>query len=199
MSTSACILSLISPVFHRMICGHFKEGSTKQLDLEGVESQLFQKVLKMACGVPEISVAGINEALQLAALADRFGMPDVRDAAEREAARHITVAECADILRTAAETGLPLVEAACHTFALTQFVAVAATDGFLALEEDEVLRMLEDDGLVAGGEEEVFEAVLRWMRGGPDGRLRGIALLDKAPHRHTLTQLRRAHPGAFSA
>lgn len=166
-----------------MVCGHFREGRTKELNLEGVERSMFQKVLLLACGVNGVWVSDMDELLALAALADRFGIPDVREAAEREAARRVTVAECADLLRVATEFGLPLVEAACRGLALSQFTAVAATEGFAELGEEDLGQLLEDDGLVAGGEEEVLEAVLRWMGGGPDGRIRGIPLLDKVHSR----------------
>jgi hypothetical protein len=179
LHTSAYLLSLISPVFYRMVCGHFQEKNTRQLNLECVDRASFQKLLSLACGVNDISVADLDELLALAALADRFGIPEVREAAEREAARLVTVTDCADLLRVATESGLPLLESACRRAALAQFTAVAATEGFAALAEEELGQLLEDDGLVAGGEEEVLEALLRWMCTGPDGRLRGIPLLDK--------------------
>ena len=162
-----------------MLCGHFKEGNSKRLELECVSEPLFRKMMLLACGVEGVMAADLDELLQLAALADRFGIPEVRDAVERAAEGRITVGECAALLNAAAGLGLSHVAAACHGVAAAHFDAVAATAEFEELGEEELGRLLDDDALAASCEEEVFRAVLRWMRAGPGGRLRGIALLDK--------------------
>ena len=69
--TSAFLLSLVSPVFHRTLCGHFKEGTSKRLELECVSEPLFRKMMLLACGVEGVMAADLDELLQLAALADR--------------------------------------------------------------------------------------------------------------------------------
>jgi hypothetical protein len=47
---------------------------------------------------------------------------------------------------------------------------MAATEGFLRLEEEALGRLLDEDGLIARSEERVFEAVARWMPQGGGGR-----------------------------
>ena len=49
MRVSGCLLSLVSPVFQKMVCGAFKEGTSKVVELDDVDGAGFVKVLRLAC------------------------------------------------------------------------------------------------------------------------------------------------------
>jgi hypothetical protein len=59
------------------------------------------------------------------------------------------------------------------------FDEFAATAGFMEVGEEVLGSLLDDDGLMTESKERVFEATVRWMRGGDGGRLLGEGLLRK--------------------
>ena len=50
MRASSFLLSVCSPVLHRMLCGSFMESSDKRLDLQDVDGSAFGKALDLCCG-----------------------------------------------------------------------------------------------------------------------------------------------------
>ena len=73
------------------------------------------------------------------------------------------------------------VEEAAWGMAVRRFKEVSKTAWFTHLDEEMVGRLLEEDGLGVGKEEEAFEGLVRWMKGigDGDGVLRGRELLRK--------------------
>ena len=170
-------MSLVSPVFHRMICGHFKERSSKRLELENVDQAEFAKLLELSCG-KTVSVGDLRDLMSLASLADLWQVLEVRDELEKEIVRRLTFGNCAELLSDALTMGLPAVASSSRNLALQNFCDFSQTVGFMSLKEDVLASLLQDDRLVAGSEEEIFETLVRWMKGGGEG-LRGLELLDK--------------------
>ena len=174
---SGCLLSLVSPVFQKMVCGDFKEGSSKEMKLEDVNEGAFGKVLRLACS-ESVEVKDVAEAVELAQLADRYQMGLVAEELTEAVRRHLTVETCADVLSWSERGGPCVVEAMSRKMALMKFGEVAGTEGFMRMSEETLGSLLEDDRLAAEREEEVFEAVVRWMKGGTGGQ-RGAGLLRK--------------------
>ncbi len=111
-------------------------------------------------------------------MADLYGMDDVLQAVEDEAMRQLTIETCGDLMIGSSIAGLARLELASRNLALNNFDALAGTPGFLHIWEDVLEGLLADDGLKSEKEEKVFEALVRWMRGG-EGELRGENLLRK--------------------
>ena len=143
----------------------------------------FDTLVRLGCGLAAAVPAEAGDLLQLAAVAQRFKMEGVGAALEGELIqRHLRVETCGRLLEQARRCGTPAVASAARSMALERFDAVAATGGFLELGEDALQDLLDDDALHAsGGEEAVFRAAARWMRGGGDahGALRGEGLLGR--------------------
>ncbi len=142
-----------------------------QLHLEGIAPHQLDALVRLGCGLEVTIPAELDEPaelLELAAHAQRFLLDDVAAALEAELAhRHLRIDTCARLLAAAGRGGLRAAAAAARALALGSFEAVAATDGFLALGEQDLADLLADDALHApGGEEAVFRAAARWMRAG---------------------------------
>ena len=41
---------MVSPVLQKMISGNFREGMSRQLSLEDIDAETFEKVLNLWCG-----------------------------------------------------------------------------------------------------------------------------------------------------
>jgi hypothetical protein len=93
--------------------------------------------------------------------------------------RHLTVESCGIILMSSFGSGLERVARASRELALREFDECAKTAGFMALGEEALGSLLDDDGLTTEAEERVFEGVVQWMKGGGGGTVRGEGLLRK--------------------
>jgi hypothetical protein len=164
---SGFLLSLISRVWHRELCGGFREATERRLILEDVPPTAFRKVVGLACcagGGTAVATAGLGEVVELALLADRYEVVAVRDALEAAAVRCLTVHSCAPLLDARSSgASLAALSAAARAYALGNFEDLARTEGFMALGEEALGALLEADDLQAASEERVFEALVAWM------------------------------------
>ena len=109
-------------------------------------------------------------------------MGEVASALEDAIIRALTVDNCGEALFGAGRAGLWRAEGAARALAAARFEAVAATAGFLLLDEDHLAALLDDDHLAVAREERAFEAVVAWMRAGAAagaGSLRSPELLRR--------------------
>jgi hypothetical protein len=107
--------------------------------------------------------------MQTVGLAERFQVEEVRAVLEDALAAQLSVDTCAEVLSGSWELGLGRAAAAAERLALERFEEVAATEGFLEMEEEALERLLDDDDLEAEREECVLECVARWIAGGDPG------------------------------
>ena len=79
---SAFCLSLMSPFFHKTLCGPFKEATERQMVLQEDERAV-RKVMELACGCKGgVCVRDVEEMVVLGAVADQYGMEAVVSAVE---------------------------------------------------------------------------------------------------------------------
>ncbi len=187
---SGFLLSLLSPIFQRAICGPFRESSSRSIQLDEVDRTDFEMLVDLAMG--RIGLAANTEILQvvrLASLADRFQMEEVGAFLEEAAIRRLRISACSDVLVAIVGTepgpicsaGLPRLRAAALALAAQRFEEVASTEGFIRLREDEVDALLQDQTMKAG-RAEVMQAIVPWMRAAIDeggGEFPGRRLLAR--------------------
>ena len=178
---SGFLLSLLSPYFHRMICGSFREGAHKQLELTDVSLKTFECLLELAC-TSSCEVASLSALVELARLADLYQMSEVRNALEQEAICCLTVDSVSELLDASYESGLADLEAASLTLALERFEAVAATEGFLRMGVSAMRSVLSHDGLCASSEQLVLLAVARWLAAPERSNRAAEAAAELLPH-----------------
>ena len=155
---SALCLSLISPIFRKMICGSFRERTERQMRLEEEE---------LSCGLEKgVPVTDLEEMIRLAIFADRYEMAEVAAAVEDAIRRsYLTVKTCLEVLSWKERDQLPGVVSAARELALERFAHWSLTLGFVSTSE-EVLCDLVGDDMLAADEEKVLEGVLKWIKAG---------------------------------
>ncbi len=175
---------MLSLVWRAKLCnGHGFKRSSRRLELEEDDAPSFYTIIDLACGSAVDIAHGLGELMAVGRVADKYGVEMVRAVVEEEALRHITANTCGELLADAQASGLGRVERASRTVALEQFEALAGSDMFLNMGEETLGTLLADDALRAGREEEVFEALVRWMtapragNGGGEAGVRGEGLL----------------------
>ena len=171
------MLSLASPVLHKMLCGSFNESVERLITLDDVNIAVFTDVLELWLGKEKCKE--LKDAMAIASVADRFEMTGVLNAVEQAILAELQVGVCAELLSASEKMGLPRIATAARHLALTCFEEVADTAGFLQLDEEALSGLLADDSLHLTREEKAFEGLVAWMRSGDGGDavLRGRALL----------------------
>ena len=170
---------MASPVLHKMICGGFSEGATRRLLLEEVDGGAFEELLNLWSGKEGRAEQELGDVLVMASVADRLEMLDVSAVLEAAIIGELHGEVCAEMVMMSRRLGLRQVEAAAWGMAVERFVEVSGTAGFTGLDEETVGKLLEEDMLGVAKEEEAFEGLVAWMKGGPGGGLRGRELLGK--------------------
>ena len=161
-----------------------RTGPLLRLDLGEEDPKLFSKLLDLALG-DKVQLDGDNsmeDLLDLGGIADRFLIEPIRAEVEREAIKIIDSTTCARVLARTRGTGMLLLSAAARDHALQSFGEVAAAPSFVDLPADELLQLLQDDSLVAHGEDVVLDAVIRWAAAGPRNEAQAGPLLGAVRH-----------------
>ena len=125
----------MSPVWRTKLCRHIGPDAQWQLVLDGRDAGLFSKLVALGSGASVRMEGGIEEAVGLGQMADRYQVEVVQGAVEDELLRLLTVESCGS-----SGSGLVRVERASREIALQAFDAFAATAGFMEVGEDSARR-----------------------------------------------------------
>ena len=172
-------MSILSPVWRAKLCGDIGGEARWQLALDGGETGLFRKLVALGSGAAVTVEGGVEGLMGLGLMADRYQVEAVQGAVEEAVVRLLTVESCGGALAWSSGSGLVRVERASREVALREFDDFARTAGFMEVGEEVLGALLEDDGLWTDGEERVFEGVVRWLKRGEGGEVRGSGLLGK--------------------
>ena len=92
------VLSLMSPFFHKTLCGPFKESTERQMVLQEDERAV-RKVMELECRCKGgVSVRDLQEMVLLGAVAGQYGMEAVVSVMEDVIVRSVTVETCREVL-----------------------------------------------------------------------------------------------------
>ena len=148
---SAFCLSLMSPFFHKTLCGPFKEATERQMVLQEDERAV-RKVMELACGCKGgVCVRDAEEMVVLGAVADQYGMEAVVSAVEDAIVRSVTVETCGEVLCRSGGGQLPRAECAARKVVLLRFEAVSWSGGFKAMSEEMLCDLVVDPGRRGAG------------------------------------------------
>ena len=159
-----------------MLCGGFREGAERRVTLDEVDGKVFEEVLDMWSGNEVRGGKELADLMTMGSVADRLQMAEVVAALEDAIIGAMRADTCAEVLMGSRRLGLMQAEAAAWGMAVGRFAEVSRTAGFMALDEETVGRLLEDDWLGVGKEERALEGLAGWMKGGEGRGLRGILM-----------------------
>ena len=182
MRANSFLLSVCSPVLHRMLCGSFAESKAKTLQLKDVHGAAFGKALEICCGKDHIKELSLGDVKELASVADRFQMTEVIAVLDTAVSRHLAMSMCGEVLSWSGEHGLRQSKEKAQKLARDRFEELAQTEGFLHMGEEALGRLLDDDDLAARNEEAVWEVLVLWRRA-RDGRHEGVGWWERSDFR----------------
>ena len=91
LKANSFLLSMCSPVLHKMICSSFNESGERLMELKDVDGAAFRKVLDAWCGKELETKADMGMLLMLGNVADRFQVAEVVTALEEAIIRQLSV------------------------------------------------------------------------------------------------------------
>jgi hypothetical protein len=172
-------LSMLSPAWRASLCGEIGNSEGKMLDMDDEDHLIFSKVVALGCGESITVEGGLEELFVLVKIADKYRMEAILGDLEDAVMDRLTLESCGLILKMASRSGLVRLEKAGRKLALSKFDQFAEADGFMFVSEEVLGSLLDDDVLVSESEERVLKGVVRWMKGGAGGVIRGEGLLNK--------------------
>jgi hypothetical protein len=99
-SHNGFLLSMASPMLHKMLFRDFREGVGRRLELEDVDGGLFGDVLDLWCGKEVCGDKELAEVMMMASVADRLQMVEVVTALEDAIMGEMRVGTCAEVLES---------------------------------------------------------------------------------------------------
>ena len=156
------LLSVCSPVLHKMLCGSFTESHRKKIILQDVDGSAFGKAFDIWCGKESTTELEMKDVKVLASVADLFQMTEVLSVLDETVLRHLDIRICGDVLSWCGQLGLKHSEVAARKLAAERFEELAKTEGFMRMDAEALGRLLDDDHISARNEETVWEAVTVW-------------------------------------
>ena len=98
VKASGFLLSLLSPVWRAKLCGAIGGEARWQLALDRSEAGLFSKVVALGSGAAVTMEGGLEAAVGLGRMADRYQVEAVQGAVEDAVVRLLTVESCGRVL-----------------------------------------------------------------------------------------------------
>ncbi|MBN3307339.1 KLH17 protein, partial [Amia calva] len=167
------VLASCSPYFHAMFTNEMSESRQTHVTLHDIDPQALEQLVQYAY-TAEIVVGEGNVQVQ-----GLFSLIAPWDAALGPGELALVLQythSCSDLLKSA------------HKYVLQHFVEVSKTEEFMLLPLKQVLDLISSDNLNVPSEEEVYRAVLSWVKHDIDGRRQHVPRLMKCVRLPLLTR-----------
>eukprot|EP00118_Oscarella_pearsei_P003985 m.16535 g.16535 ORF g.16535 m.16535 type:complete len:589 (+) comp26992_c0_seq3:152-1918(+) len=169
------VLAACSPYFRAMFTGELAESRQSHITLHEISPIALELLVEFAY-TSEIAVCESNVQVLLPA-ANVLQLTAVRDFCGSFLQSQLHPSNCLGIQAFGDLHACADLKSAAHVFAQHHFVDVVRGDEFLALDAGDVAKLIESDDLGVQSEEQVFEAVLAWVKHDPLTRERDLASL----------------------
>ncbi|XP_058160688.1 kelch-like protein 17 isoform X2 [Dasypus novemcinctus] len=162
------VLASCSPYFHAMFTNEMSESRQTHVTLHDIDPQALDQLVQFAY-TAEI-VVGEGNVQTLLPAASLLQLNGVRDACCKFLLSQLDPSNCLGIRGFADTHSCSDLLKAAHRYVLQHFVDVAKTEEFMLLPLKQVLELVSSDSLNVPSEEDVYRAVLSWVRHDVDTR-----------------------------
>ena len=161
--------------FEAMFLSGMSESRQKVVDLQGVNSDALHDILRFFyTGNVTINKENVQSILTAASI---FQLEELKSACSKFLVRELSPCNCLGIRAFAQACGCTGLEEQAWKHALRKFVEVSLSDEFFQLDLGQVCELLGCDHINVATEEQVFDAVLRWIEHDPTQRIKYTARL----------------------
>ncbi|NXR05790.1 KLH17 protein, partial [Semnornis frantzii] len=161
------VLASCSPYFHAMFTSKYESRQT-HVTLHDIDPQALEQLVQYAY-TAEI-VVGEGNVQTLLPAASLLQLNGVRDACCKFLLSQLDPSNCLGIRGFADTHSCSDLLKSAHKYVLQHFVEVSKTEEFMLLPLKQVLDLISSDSLNVPSEEEVYRAVLNWVKHDVDSR-----------------------------
>nr|XP_013049728.2 kelch-like protein 17 isoform X2 [Anser cygnoides] len=171
------VLASCSPYFHAMFTNEMSESRQTHVTLHDIDPQALEQLVQYAY-TAEI-VVGEGNVQTLLPAASLLQLNGVRDACCKFLLSQLDPSNCLGIRGFADTHSCSDLLKSAHKYVLQHFVEVSKTEEFMLLPLKQVLDLISSDSLNVPSEEEVYRAVLSWVKHDVDSRRQHVPRLMK--------------------
>ena len=158
-----CVLSAASPYFRALFTSELaEENNSNLIELKEIKSAAATEALRFIyTGEARVDYTDAQDLLRTA---DYLIIEGLKTKVATYLKDSIGATNCLLLEDFAARLNCELLEQAAISFKLQNFAAVVKTEDFKALDFENVKELISHDGIVVSKEEEVYEAVVTWVK-----------------------------------
>lgn len=157
-----CVLSAASPYFRAKFTSQLQGGESNLVELQEEKSTTIGDVLKFIY-IGEVSIDSSN-AQDLLMIADYLIIPSLKTKASNFLENSVSASNCLALESLASRYNCESLKQAAVACKLENFVAVVTSEDFRALDAENVKELICKDELNVSEEEEVYQAVIAWVK-----------------------------------
>ena len=157
-----CVLSAASPYFRSLFTGEFRESQNNIVELQEIKSAAASEALRFVY-TGEALVNATN-AQDLLRTADFLIIPSLKTKVSEYLKESIDATNCLALESLAAQISCESLEQAAVAFKLQNFVSVVRSEDFMALDFEKIKELVSHDEIIVSREEDVYEAVVSWVK-----------------------------------
>jgi len=159
-----CVLSAASPYFRSLFTSGFKENEGNVVELQEIKSAAAASEALRFIYTGEVLINASINAQTLYKVADYLIIPSLKTKVSEYLKESIDATNCLQLESFAAQFRCESLEEAAFAFALENFPSVVKSDDFNALDFEKVKQLVSHDEIIVSREEEVYDAVISWVK-----------------------------------
>lgn len=162
LPTHRVVLAANIPYFKAMLTSNMQESDQRDITLRNVDGDGLKRIVNFAyTGKLEISESSAQGILVTASL---LGLPEMVSACEKYMGKHLSSSNCLGIAEFSRLHHLQALSSMAEKYGVKHFSKVFTEDEYLAISVDRVEMLVASDDISIRAEEEVYEAVTRWLQ-----------------------------------
>ena len=161
-SAHRCVLSAASPYFRSLFTSGFKENKDSTIVLQDTKRAVLSEALRFIY-TGEALVNPTN-AQDLVKIADYFIVPRLKTKVSKYLEERIDSPNCLALESFADQFGCESLKQAASEFKLKNFISVVKSEDFKTLNFDEVKELISHDEIIVSKEEDVYAAIVSWVK-----------------------------------
>ena len=157
-----CVLSAASAYFRALFTSQMKETKSNMVELQEAKSTTFRDVLQFIY-TGKVSIDSSN-AQDLAMIADYLIIPSLKTRASDFLQGSINASNCLALESFACQYNCEALQQAAVTYKCENFVAVTKYEDFRTCDVEKVKELICMDEINVSEEEEVYQAMIAWIK-----------------------------------
>lgn len=169
------VLASFCQYFYTMFTGKMKEASLNEITMKEVDAKAMEQLIDYAySGELMIHIDTVQALLNTASM---LQLPDVQASCSEFLKKQLHPANCLGIRNFADAHTCTDLKLASGRYAVTHFSEVASEEEFLQLTKTQLSELLRCEDLNVSSEEDVYNAIIRWVYNDKENRRDDIAEL----------------------